>query len=143
MDADVLYYCTTNAVFNVTLTPAAVQDVSVNYATSDGTAAGADYVATAGTLTILAGATSETISVPVNGETIHEYMSAAEIAESLRSHVRSVEGTHLELDLHKDRDSVVAVINALTGNGIEVIDVSTQRADLEDVFVDLIHRQRS
>lgn len=75
--------------------------------------------------------------------TAADEITIGQLPEALRRHVRSLEGTHLELDLHKDRDSVVAVINALTGNGIEVIDVSTQRADLEDVFVDLIQRQRS
>jgi len=70
-------------------------------------------------------------------------INIAQLPETLRDHVRSVDGNHLELELNKDRDSVVAVINTLNGTGIEVIDISTQRADLEDVFVDLIQRQRS
>ncbi len=42
--------------------------VTVNYTTVDGTAvAGTDYQATSGTLTFLPGATSQTISVTVNG----------------------------------------------------------------------------
>jgi len=49
----------------------------------------------------------------------------------------------MELELNKDQNSVVDVIAALNGAGIEVIDVSTQRADLEDVFVDLIRRQKT
>ncbi len=57
---------TVNAVFTVSLTQAAGTDVTVNYATSDGTAvAGTDYAATSGTLTIPAGSTSGTIGVPV------------------------------------------------------------------------------
>jgi len=61
----------------------------------------------------------------------------------LRTAVRSVDGQGMELELNKDQNSVVDVIAALNGAGIEVIDVSTQRADLEDVFVDLIRRQKT
>ena len=52
--------------FAVTLNRAAAHDVSVDYATEDGTAtAGTDYTATAGTLTFAAGETAKTVSVPV------------------------------------------------------------------------------
>jgi len=54
-----------------------------------------------------------------------------------------VDGHLMELELNKDRDSIVGVINSLNSAGIEIIDLSTQRADLEDVFVDLIKRQQS
>jgi len=62
-----------NAQFRVTLSVAASQPVSVHYATADGTAtAGADYTATSGTLTIPAGSTAGTITVPVRPDTIDE-----------------------------------------------------------------------
>ena len=52
--------------FVVTLNPAASETVTVDYATSDGTAtAGDDYTDTSGTLTFNAGVTSMTVSVPV------------------------------------------------------------------------------
>ena len=52
--------------FTVTLSRAASRPVTVDYATSDGTAtAGADYTATSGTLTFAAGASSQTVAVPV------------------------------------------------------------------------------
>ncbi|KAF1695518.1 hypothetical protein CSC65_07095 [Pseudoxanthomonas daejeonensis] len=64
---------TTNAVFTVTLSPAVGQNVSVNYATANGTASGTtDYTPTSGTVTIAAGATTGTISVPVRGDTLAE-----------------------------------------------------------------------
>jgi hypothetical protein len=54
----------------VTLSSASASAVTVNYATSDGTAtAGSDYVAASGTLTIPAGKTSGTISVMIKGDT--------------------------------------------------------------------------
>src|SRR5205807_10484129 len=56
----------TNFTFNVFLSAATTQDVTVAYTTADDTAkAGIDYTATSGTLTIKAGTTMTTISVPV------------------------------------------------------------------------------
>ena len=50
--------------FQVTLDQAATGDVTVDYATADGTAtAGADYTAATGTLTFAAGETAKTVSV--------------------------------------------------------------------------------
>lgn len=61
---------TTSLNFTVTLSAPASSSVSVDYATSDGSAtAGSDYTASNGTLTILAGSTSATISVIVMGDT--------------------------------------------------------------------------
>lgn len=61
---------TTNAVFTVTLLPAATGAVTVNYATSDNTASAAasDYTPQFGTLSFNAGQTTKTISVPVVGD---------------------------------------------------------------------------
>ena len=50
--------------FRVTLMPAATEEVTVDYATSDGTAtAGTDYTPTSGTLTFAAGETEKTVRV--------------------------------------------------------------------------------
>jgi hypothetical protein len=58
------------AVFNVSLSAACEAEITVNYATLDGTAtAGTDYTATSGTLVIPAGAISAQIRVPVVGDT--------------------------------------------------------------------------
>lgn len=64
----------TNAVFTVTLSSPSASVVTVSFATADGTATvgGADYVATAGVVTFVAGDTSETITVPINGDTAVE-----------------------------------------------------------------------
>src|SRR5205085_631752 len=66
---------TTNAVFTVTLSNPSQTTVTVDYATSDGSATVADndYAAIpTTTLTFLPGVTSRTISVVVNGDTRHE-----------------------------------------------------------------------
>ena len=64
---------TTDAEFTVSLSVASGRPVTVDYATSDdSTTAGADYVATSGTLTFAPGETAKTITVPVKGDTTDE-----------------------------------------------------------------------
>ncbi|WP_219929656.1 cellulase family glycosylhydrolase [Teichococcus aestuarii] len=64
---------TRELVFTVTLDRAAATAVTVNYATTDGTAAaGVDYTALQGQLTFAAGETSRTIRVKVLGDTAVE-----------------------------------------------------------------------
>ena len=59
--------------FTVTLDSAASATVTVDYATSDGTAdAGDDYTATSGTLTFAAGTTSGTVTVPIADDNVNE-----------------------------------------------------------------------
>ena len=59
--------------FVVTLAPASSDTVTVDYATSDGTAAaGSDYTATSGTLTFAAGDTTKTVSVPIADDTVDD-----------------------------------------------------------------------
>jgi large repetitive protein len=64
---------TTALTFTVNMTPASPIDVTVHFATSDGSAAaGSDYVAASGTLTIQAGQTTGSITVDVTGDTSYE-----------------------------------------------------------------------
>ncbi len=62
-----------SATITVTLSAASTQQVTVDYATSDGTAtAPADYTATSGTLTFAAGVTSQTFTVTVIDDGVME-----------------------------------------------------------------------
>src|SRR5207249_2024128 len=64
---------TVSATFTVSLSAAYGQPVTVHYTTADGSAtAGSDYTAASGTLTIPAGQTSRTVTVPVNGDRLAE-----------------------------------------------------------------------
>lgn len=64
---------TSVATFNVLLSPASSQTVTVNYTTANNTAsAGTDYVAASGTLTFTPGQQSQPISVTINGDTTPE-----------------------------------------------------------------------
>ena len=60
---------TAQVAFTVSVSPAASLEVSVSYATADGTAeAGSDYESASGTLTFSPGETSRTVTVTVNGD---------------------------------------------------------------------------
>ncbi|HUE72092.1 MAG TPA: Calx-beta domain-containing protein [Pirellulaceae bacterium] len=64
---------TRNLIFTVALSAISGRTVTVNYATANGTAtAGSDYQAKSGTLTLLAGWSAATISVPITGDTVVE-----------------------------------------------------------------------
>ena len=59
--------------FDVTLLPAAASQVTVDYATSDGTAtAPSDYTSTSGTLTFAPGETLKTVSVPIVDDSVED-----------------------------------------------------------------------
>ncbi|MCK6549144.1 hypothetical protein L6R52_25100, partial [Myxococcota bacterium] len=63
----------TSAVYTVTLSAVSGRTVTVAYATTNGSATSpADFTSTSGTLTFAAGVTSQTISVPVLGDTLDE-----------------------------------------------------------------------
>jgi len=61
------------ATITATLSAASSQTVTVNYATSNGTAiAGSDYTATSGALTFNPGMTNRTFTVPILNDTVYE-----------------------------------------------------------------------
>jgi hypothetical protein len=64
---------TKSLTFTVVLSATSSQPVTVTYATANGTAtAGSDYQSASGTLTFNPGETTRTITVPVNGDRLHE-----------------------------------------------------------------------
>jgi len=72
-----------SADITVNLSAAAGLPVTVDYATSDGTAAaGSDYTSLSGTLTFTPGETSKTITVPILNDSIYEATETADITLS-------------------------------------------------------------
>jgi beta-glucanase (GH16 family) len=59
------------AVLTVTLNTTSTEDVTVDYATADGTAGSSDYTPVSGTLTFLSGETQQTISVNTTDNTVY------------------------------------------------------------------------
>ena len=67
----------TSAVLTISISIASSRDVSVDWATSAGSAtAGSDFVAASGTATISAGGTTTTIAIAIVGDTIDELQEA-------------------------------------------------------------------
>jgi len=66
----------------------------------------------------------------------------ANIPAHLQAKVRHCEDNTLELALEKGRDSIVEVLEALRDAGMDIIDLHTERADLEDVFMELTYGRR-
>ena len=61
------------AVFTVSLSAASRREITVDFATANGTAtAGSDYQATSGTLTFAPGTTTQTLTVLILGDTLDE-----------------------------------------------------------------------
>src|SRR5262245_30191515 len=63
---------TVNVDFTVSLPAPAEQEMSVKFATANGTAGASDYVSNSGTLTFAIGDVSKTVTVPGNGDTLDE-----------------------------------------------------------------------
>ena len=78
----------------MTLDRASTLTVTVDYATSNGTAtAGADYTATSGTLTFAPGETAETVSVPLLDDAIDDGEETMTLTLSNASNARIADGT--------------------------------------------------
>lgn len=95
---------TTNATFTVTLSSASLSVVTVNYATSDGTAtAPGDYTAASGTLTFSPGDTSKTVTVTVVGDTVPEPNETFTIALSSPAGATIADGSGLGTIIDDDQ----------------------------------------
>ncbi len=62
-----------------------------------------------------------------------------EIPDALAGKVTVHQDNRLEMQLDKETDTVIGVLDLLREAGIEVVDVHTERADLEDVFLKLTY----
>ena len=104
----------TNAVFTVRLNKPAADPVTVNYATSDGTAeAGGDYVATSGVLTFAPGVTIREVSVTVLGDDVFEPDETFQV--NLRAPINAALADNLGIGtILNDDDSVAIVADGMT-----------------------------
>lgn len=63
------------------------------------------------------------------------------LPDALSKRVRRQMGNCLEIELDRRTDSVIELLDALRGSGIDIIDLHTEEADLEDVFIELVGRK--
>ena len=63
------------------------------------------------------------------------------LPETLEGKVAQRQGNTLELALDKAADSIVGILNELQRAGVEIVDLHTEQADLEDIFMDLTLRK--
>ena len=90
-----------NLVFDVTLDEASAVEVTVDYATADGTAtAGSDYTQTSGTLTFAVGDGKKTISVPVlqDGSPEEDETFTVTLSDAVNATIGGSTGTGTILD---------------------------------------------
>ena len=130
---------TTNAIFTVTLSPISTQTVTVDYATSSTVpsvataAAGTDYTVTSGSLTFNPGVATQTISVPVMGDTNNEA-----ICETYFVNLSNAVGANITDGTGQggitDDDGTKVVISQVYGGG------SNSGAPFRSDFIELFNR---
>jgi hypothetical protein len=141
----------TNAVFDVTVTNAASEDMTVDYKTVNGTAVGnpilsfGDYQTKSGTLTFPANTkTKQQILVPVRGDTTHEPDETFQV--QLSNPVNAQLGTSVATGTITDDDlrprltiDPTAVVTEGNGspNATVVLTVSASNPSFEDVTFDV------
>ena len=68
--------------------------------------------------------------------------SIGSVPPVLAAKVRTVDGNRIEMQLEKDSDSIIGVLDALRRAGIVIADIEIETADLEDVFIELTRSRR-
>ena len=99
--------------FTVTLSAASGQTVSVDYGSTNGTAlAGSDYTATSGTLTFTPGVVSQTITVPINNDTVNEPGETLYVNLSAPSNATIADGLGIGTIVDNDPTPTVSTVTA-------------------------------
>lgn len=65
-----------------------------------------------------------------------------QLPETLAARVRHQHGNRIELEIDRVSETVIQILDELRDSGVVVTDLSTEEADLEDVFVELIAQAR-
>lgn len=62
------------------------------------------------------------------------------IPPEIRDKVRNVESHYIEIEIQKNVDSITDILESLRKAGIDIADMQTTRADLEDVFMEITYK---
>nr|WP_257469951.1 FG-GAP-like repeat-containing protein [Prochlorococcus marinus] len=129
-----------NASITVSLNQTTDEDVTVAYATSNGTAtAGADYTATSGTLTISAGATSGTFNVPVLADSLDENNETVNITLTNPTNASISDSTATLTITDDDATPSITIADLTTSNenaSNATFTVSLSNASSQDITLD-------
>ena len=107
------------ATFTVTLSPASGRAVSVAYATANNTAtAPGDYLAASGTLTFLAGETTKTITVMVNGDELNELNETYFVNLTSPTNATLADGQGLGTITDDDGTPEISIIDHIVSEGV-------------------------
>jgi ABC-2 type transport system ATP-binding protein len=71
---------------------------------------------------------------------VYTVQPVASIPPEIQDKVRKVETNYIEVEIQKDVDSITDILDSLRSAGIEIADMQTSRADLEDVFMEITYR---
>ena len=135
--------------FTVSLNVATAEEVTVDWATSDGTAtAGADYTAATGTVTFKSGETSQTISVSLIDDSDDEPAETFIVTLSNPTNVEIVEGRIIQAKGTVEDDDLPTVTVAAKESEIEegepAVFVLTRTGDLTvDLSIRFPYRQHN
>jgi Calx-beta domain len=127
-----------NAVFTVVLSASSAEPVSVDYATTDGSAkAPGDYVAASGTLSFSPGELSKQVTVAVAGDTLDEPHEAysLDLSNPHGATIADGRGAGTILDNDPQVSLEVEDVSRLESNGPAVFTVSLSRASGKVVTV--------
>ncbi len=103
------------AVFTVTLSDSSALEVTVDYATTQGTAtAGTDYVSTSGVLTFPAGVTTQSITVTIVGDTAAEGNETFTVGLSAAVNASIADATGEATIIDDDGETLTLVISPTT-----------------------------
>ncbi len=133
-----------NAVFSVTLNGTSAQTVTVNYATSNGTAlADSDYSSRSGTLSFPPGTTSRTISVPTVADAMPESNETFSVALSGAANATIGDATAVGTIVDDDAPAASALsVNSVSvpegnsGTPVAAFTVTLSAASAQNVLVD-------
>jgi len=64
------------------------------------------------------------------------------VPPELKDKVRALEENYIEIEINKDTDSIASVLDSLRKAGLDIADMQTTRADLEDVFMEITYSKQ-
>ncbi|MGC1469092.1 MAG: Calx-beta domain-containing protein [Sphingorhabdus sp.] len=127
---------TTNAMLTVTLSGVSATDTVIDWATAGGTATdGVDFVGATGSLTIAAGDTTATITIPVNGDTLYENDESLAVNLSSANTANAVASATVTIANDDAKPALTVDSVNVDEGGVATITVSIDAAAGKDIVV--------